>query len=52
MARRIDGIDPDRIVQRGIFQVMEGRGIIDDMTVIRENLRLGAFTRQRRRARR
>src|SRR5256885_8555638 len=22
--RRIDGIDPDRIVRRGIFQVMEG----------------------------
>ena len=42
--RRIDGIDPDRIVRRGIFQVMEGRRIIADMT-IRENLRLGAFTR-------
>jgi len=42
--RRIDGIDPDRVVRRGIFQVMEGRRIIADMT-IRENLRLGAFTR-------
>jgi len=42
--RRIDGIDPNRIVRRGIFQVMEGRRIIADMT-IRENLRLGAFTR-------
>src|SRR5271163_4372338 len=41
---RIDGIDPDRIVRRGIFQVMEGRRIIADMTSI-ENLRLGAFTR-------
>jgi branched-chain amino acid transport system ATP-binding protein len=41
---RIDGIDPDRIVRRGIFQVMEGRRIVADMTVI-ENLRLGAFTR-------
>ena len=41
--RRIDGIDPDRIVRR-IVQVMEGRRIIADMT-IRENLRLGAFTR-------
>src|SRR5262245_37684379 len=43
--QRIDGIDPDRIVRRGIFQVMEGRKIIADMT-IRENLRLGAFTRR------
>src|SRR6202161_1297769 len=25
---RIDGIDPDKIVRRGIFQVMEGRRII------------------------
>ena len=41
---RINGIDPDRIVRRGIFQVMEGRRIIADMTPI-ENLRLGAFTR-------
>jgi branched-chain amino acid transport system ATP-binding protein len=43
--QRIDGIDPDRIVRRGIFQVMEGRRIISDMT-IGENLRLGAFTRR------
>ena len=41
---RIDGIDPDKIVRRGIFQVMEGRRIIADMTTL-ENLRLGAFTR-------
>src|SRR5215470_237710 len=46
-SQRIDGIDPDRIVRRGIFQVMEGRKIIADMT-IRENLRLGAFTRRDR----
>src|SRR3977135_3853644 len=39
---RINGIDPDKIVRRGIFQVMEGRPIISDMTSI-ENLRLGAF---------
>ncbi len=45
--QRIDGIDPDRIVQRGIFQVMEGRRIIADMTSL-ENLRLGAFTRRDR----
>ncbi|HWW47694.1 MAG TPA: ABC transporter ATP-binding protein [Xanthobacteraceae bacterium] len=41
---RINGIDPDKIVRRGIFQVMEGRRIISDMTTL-ENLRLGAFTR-------
>jgi len=39
--------DPDAIVRKGIFQVMEGRRIIEDMTVI-ENLRLGAFTRKDR----
>ena len=42
---RIDGIDPDKIVKRGIFQVMEGRRIISDMTSL-ENLKLGAFTRR------
>src|SRR3954467_2390008 len=42
---RINGIDPDKIVRRGIFQVMEGRRIIADMTSI-ENLRLSAFTRR------
>ena len=41
---RINGIDPDKIVRRGIIQVMEGRRIIADMTS-QENLRLGAFTR-------
>ena len=45
---RIDGTDPDKIVRRGIFQVMEGRRIIADMTAL-ENLRLGAFTRKDRR---
>lgn len=42
---RINGIDPDKIVRKGIFQVMEGRRIISDMTCL-ENLRLGAFTRR------
>jgi branched-chain amino acid transport system ATP-binding protein len=41
---RIDGIDPDKIVRRGILQVMEGRRIVADDTSL-ENLRLGAFTR-------
>jgi len=36
---------PDEIVRKGVFQVMEGRRIIEDMTVI-ENLRLGAYTRK------
>lgn len=36
---------PDRIVRRGVFQVMEGRRIIADMTVL-ENLKVGAFTRR------
>ena len=44
-----DGADvthtaPDRKVKNGLFLVMEGRGIVQDMTVI-ENLKLGAFTR-------
>jgi branched-chain amino acid transport system ATP-binding protein len=48
---RIDGIDADAIVRRGVFQVMEGRRIIADMTVL-ENLRLGAYTRGDREVRR
>ena len=40
----ISGMDPGQIVRKGIFQVMEGRRIIQDMTA-HENLRLGAFTR-------
>src|ERR1700709_2116102 len=40
---RINGIDPDKIVRRGIFQVMEGRRIVSDMTSL-ENLRLRAPT--------
>src|SRR3984893_14150141 len=43
-SERIDGVDPDKIVRRGIIQVMEGRRVIADMTSL-ENLRLGAFTR-------
>jgi branched-chain amino acid transport system ATP-binding protein len=42
---RINGLEPDAIVRRGIFQVMEGHRIIADMTVL-ENLRVGAFTRR------
>ena len=40
----ITHLEPDRIVRRGIFQVMEGRRIVEDMTVI-DNLRMGAYSR-------
>ena len=42
---RISGRDAEDIVKAGIFQVMEGRRIVSDMSVI-ENLRLGAHTRR------
>ncbi|WP_419956586.1 ATP-binding cassette domain-containing protein [Neoroseomonas rubea] len=41
---RLNGIDPHRIVRKGIFQFMGERRIISDMTCV-ENLRLGAYTR-------
>ena len=41
----ITNIPAETIVRRGIFQVMEGRRVVEDMTVL-ENLRLGAFTRK------
>ncbi len=41
---RLNGIEAHEIVRKGIFQVMEGRRIVADMTCL-ENLRLGAFTR-------
>ena len=44
---RLNALDPAIVVRRGIFQVMEGRRIVGDMTAI-ENLKLGAFTRQDR----
>tara|TARA_S200000501_G_scaffold58187_1_gene48513 strand:- start:32 stop:844 length:813 start_codon:yes stop_codon:yes gene_type:complete len=40
--------NPSEIVKKGIFQVMEGRRCISDMTV-QENLRLGAHSRSDRR---
>lgn len=42
---RISNRSAEAIVRQGIFQVMEGRRVIEDMTVT-ENLRLGAFTRR------
>lgn len=35
---------PERIVRQGIFQVMEGRRVFEDLSV-EENLRCGGFTR-------
>lgn len=43
--QNIAGTSPDKVVRKGVFQVMEGRGIVQDMTVL-ENLKLGAFTRK------
>jgi branched-chain amino acid transport system ATP-binding protein len=41
---RIDRLDPDAIVRRGIAHVPEGRRLFGNLTV-RENLLLGGFTR-------
>jgi branched-chain amino acid transport system ATP-binding protein len=43
--KSIAHLDPEKIVRGGIFQVMEGRRIVGDMTVL-ENLKVGAFTRR------
>ena len=45
LGKEIANRSPEEIVRCGIFQVMEGRRIVEDMTVL-ENLRLGAFTRR------
>ena len=37
---RIDGRDPEEVVRMGIFQVMEGRRVFEDLTV-EENLVCG-----------
>jgi branched-chain amino acid transport system ATP-binding protein len=42
--QEIQNSDPAKIVQKGIFQVMEGRRIFEHLTV-EENLRAGAYTR-------
>jgi branched-chain amino acid transport system ATP-binding protein len=44
VGRRIDGLDPERICRLGIVQVMEGRKVLESLTV-EENLRIGAYTR-------
>ncbi len=47
MSERIDKRDAADIVQRGIFQVMEGRRVFPHLTV-EENLIAGAYTRRDR----
>lgn len=47
MGERLDKKFAEDVVRSGIFQVMEGRRIIEDMTSI-DNLRLGAYTRNER----
>ncbi len=39
------GLRPDQVVQAGIAHVPQGRGTINDLTVV-ENLRIGAWTRR------
>src|SRR2546421_6904147 len=45
VGRRIDGQDPEEICRLGIVQVMEGRKVLESLTV-EENLRIGAYTRR------
>jgi branched-chain amino acid transport system ATP-binding protein len=44
---RIDRLAPEEIVRRGVFQVMEGRRVFEDLT-IDENIEMGAYTRRDR----
>ena len=46
---RIDGMAPEEVVRRGIFQVMEGRRVFEDLTVD-ENIVMGGYTRHDRAA--
>ena len=47
MGEKINGMDPEKIVRKGVFQVMEGRRVFEDLDVV-ENLRCGAYTRNDR----
>jgi branched-chain amino acid transport system ATP-binding protein len=47
LGERIEGLDPEQVVRRGIFQVMEGRRVFEDLTVD-ENILMGGFTRSDR----
>lgn len=44
---KISGIDPDKIVKKGLFQCIEGRRVFKHLTV-EENLIAGAYTRKDR----
>jgi branched-chain amino acid transport system ATP-binding protein len=44
---RIEGLSPEEIVRRGVFQVMEGRRVFEDLTVD-ENIVMGGYTRRDR----
>jgi branched-chain amino acid transport system ATP-binding protein len=44
---RIDRLPPEEIVRRGVFQVMEGRRVFEDLTVD-ENIVMGGYTRSDR----
>jgi len=47
LGQDLAGLQPHQIVRRGIFQVMEGRRIFEELTV-EENLTCGAYTRRDR----
>ena len=47
LGERIDGLEPEQVVRRGIFQVMEGRRVFEDLTVD-ENILMGGYTRSDR----
>ena len=44
---RIDKLPPEQIVKKGVFQVMEGRRVFEDLTV-EENIVMGGYTRNDR----
>ncbi len=44
--QRIDKSEPEKIVRRGITQVMEGRKLFDELTV-EENLKAGSYIRKK-----
>jgi branched-chain amino acid transport system ATP-binding protein len=47
LGRRINGMEPEKIVRMGIFQVMEGRCVFENLTVY-ENLVAATRTRKNR----
>jgi branched-chain amino acid transport system ATP-binding protein len=47
LGEKINGLDAEAIVRRGIFQVMEGRHLFEHLTV-EENLLAGSYTRRDR----